>query len=90
MNSPLENRKVRLRGLGGPAVCGVRDTCASATGDYRIRFATGIIRCFAATTTRNLLSQIGRLSGEVSACHVAGCLPPRINLPQSFLGEVGE
>jgi hypothetical protein len=23
MNSPLENRKVRLRGLGGPAACGV-------------------------------------------------------------------
>jgi hypothetical protein len=33
MNSPLENRKVRLRGLGGPAVCGVRGTCASATVD---------------------------------------------------------
>jgi hypothetical protein len=30
MNSPLENRKVRLRGLGGPAVCGVPGTCASA------------------------------------------------------------
>jgi hypothetical protein len=31
MNSPLQRHKVRLRGLGGPAVCGVRDTCASAT-----------------------------------------------------------
>jgi hypothetical protein len=31
MNSPLEKRKVRLRGLGGPAVCGVPGTCASAT-----------------------------------------------------------
>jgi hypothetical protein len=30
MNSPLEKRKVRLRGLGGPAVCGVSRTCASA------------------------------------------------------------
>jgi acetyl esterase/lipase len=32
MNSPLEIRKVRLRGLGGPAVCGVPNTRASATG----------------------------------------------------------
>jgi hypothetical protein len=32
MNSPLENRKVRLRGLGGPAVRGVPGTCVSATG----------------------------------------------------------
>jgi hypothetical protein len=32
MNSPLENRKVRLRGLGGTAVCGVPGTCASAAG----------------------------------------------------------
>jgi hypothetical protein len=32
MNSPLESRKVRLRGLGGPAACGVPGTCASATG----------------------------------------------------------
>ena len=31
MNSPLEIRKVRLRGLGGPAVCGIPRTCASAT-----------------------------------------------------------
>jgi hypothetical protein len=31
MNSPLEHRKVRLRGLGGPAVCGARRTCAPAT-----------------------------------------------------------
>jgi hypothetical protein len=30
MNSPLGKRKVRLRGLGGPAVCGVPRTCASA------------------------------------------------------------
>ena len=32
MNSPLESRKVRLRGLGGPAVCGVPRTGAPATG----------------------------------------------------------
>jgi hypothetical protein len=32
MNSPLEIRKVRLRGLGGMAVCGVPRTCASAIG----------------------------------------------------------
>ena len=44
MNSPLEIRKVRLRGLGGQAMCGVGRTCASATGDYRITFAIGIIR----------------------------------------------
>jgi hypothetical protein len=31
MNSPLERRKVRLRGLGGPAVFGVPCTGASAT-----------------------------------------------------------
>jgi hypothetical protein len=43
MNSPLENRKVRLRKLGGPALYGVRSTCASATGDHRIRSAPGII-----------------------------------------------
>jgi hypothetical protein len=30
-NSPLQLRKVRLRGLGGQAVCGVPGTCASAT-----------------------------------------------------------
>jgi hypothetical protein len=30
MNSPLEHRKVRLRGLGGPAMCGAPSTCASA------------------------------------------------------------
>jgi hypothetical protein len=30
MNSPLESRKVRLRGLGGPAVCGIPGACASA------------------------------------------------------------
>jgi hypothetical protein len=27
MNSPLEKRKVRLRGRGGLAVCGVRSGC---------------------------------------------------------------
>jgi hypothetical protein len=43
MNSPLENRKVRLRKLGGPAVCGVGCTCASATEEYRIRFAIGMM-----------------------------------------------
>src|SRR5688500_18260052 len=43
MNSPLENRKVRLRGLGGPGVCGVSRTCASAPGDHRIRSAMGTI-----------------------------------------------
>jgi poly(3-hydroxybutyrate) depolymerase len=32
MKSPLQGRKVRLRGLGGPAPCGVSGTCASATG----------------------------------------------------------
>jgi hypothetical protein len=31
MNSPLQLRKVRLRGLGGRAVCGVPCACASAT-----------------------------------------------------------
>jgi hypothetical protein len=31
MNSPLELHKVHLRGLGGPAVCGIPRTCASAT-----------------------------------------------------------
>jgi hypothetical protein len=31
MNSPLEIRKVHLRGLGGLAVCGVLITGASAT-----------------------------------------------------------
>jgi hypothetical protein len=44
MNSPLGKRKVRLRGLGGQAVCGVPRICASATGDYRIRRAMGINR----------------------------------------------
>jgi hypothetical protein len=33
MNSPLERRKVRLRGLGGPAACGIPRACASAAGD---------------------------------------------------------
>jgi hypothetical protein len=33
MNSPLQLHKVRLRGLGGMAVCGVPGTCASATGN---------------------------------------------------------
>jgi hypothetical protein len=32
MNSPLENHKVRLRGLGGQGVRCVHGTCASATG----------------------------------------------------------
>jgi len=32
MNSPLENRKVRLRGLGGPALRSVPGTGASAAG----------------------------------------------------------
>ena len=35
MNSPLENRKVHLRGLGGTAVYGVPGTGASATGEHR-------------------------------------------------------
>jgi hypothetical protein len=35
MNSPLEIRKVHLRGLGGPAVCGIPGTCASAAGAFR-------------------------------------------------------
>jgi hypothetical protein len=43
LKSPLEIRKVRLRGLGGPAVCGVLCTCASATMDYRTRTSIGII-----------------------------------------------
>jgi hypothetical protein len=37
MNSPLQDRKVRLRGLGGQAVCGVPGTCASATGTVETR-----------------------------------------------------
>ena len=32
INSPLQLHKVRLRGLGGPAVCGIPSTCASAAG----------------------------------------------------------
>jgi hypothetical protein len=44
MNSPLGNRKVRLRGLGGQALRGVPRTCASATGDCRISFSMGINR----------------------------------------------
>jgi hypothetical protein len=32
MNSPLQGHKVRLRGLGGPAACGVPSSFASATG----------------------------------------------------------
>jgi hypothetical protein len=44
MNSPLQHRKVRLRGLGGQTICSVPGTCASATGKYRIRGAIGIIR----------------------------------------------
>jgi hypothetical protein len=43
MNSPLESRKVRLRGLGGPVVCGVPDTCASATRGFPHGSAIGII-----------------------------------------------
>jgi hypothetical protein len=43
MNSPLGKRKVRLRGLGGLAVCGVRSGCASATGEYRLRSPIGIV-----------------------------------------------
>jgi hypothetical protein len=39
MNSPLEIRKVRLRGLGGPTVCGVSSTWASATGE-----SAGVVR----------------------------------------------
>ena len=33
MNSPLGLRKVRLRGLGGRAACGVPRTCASAASE---------------------------------------------------------
>src|SRR5215217_1619190 len=44
MNSPLENRKVRLRGLGGTELCGVPNGCPSAAGDYRIWCAKGINR----------------------------------------------
>jgi hypothetical protein len=36
MNSPLESRKVRLRGLGGRAVCGGSNTCASATREHAV------------------------------------------------------
>jgi hypothetical protein len=41
MNSPLQHRKVRLRGLGGQALCGVPCTCASATGDLSNQFLNG-------------------------------------------------
>src|SRR5688500_278321 len=34
MNSPLQNHKVRLRGLGGPGVCGVPGACASAPSTF--------------------------------------------------------
>jgi hypothetical protein len=44
MNSPLENRKVRLRGLGGPALCGVRSTCASATRRSPNQIRMGMMR----------------------------------------------
>ena len=44
MNSPLQLHKVHLRGLGGPVVCGIPCTGASATEDYLIRFPTSIIR----------------------------------------------
>jgi hypothetical protein len=35
MDSPLGKRKVRLRGLGGPAVCDIPRTCASAAKGMR-------------------------------------------------------
>jgi hypothetical protein len=35
MNSPLELRKVRLRGLGGLNVEGIPGTCTTAAGKYR-------------------------------------------------------
>jgi hypothetical protein len=41
MNSPLERRKVRLRGLGGTAVCGVPRACASAAGRMASRGGGG-------------------------------------------------
>jgi hypothetical protein len=44
MNSRQQRHEVRLRGLGGPAVEGVPDTCASAAGDSPIGSAIGIIR----------------------------------------------
>jgi hypothetical protein len=44
MNSPLEHRKVRLRGLGGRAVCGIPGTRASAAGGGLIRFAISMNR----------------------------------------------
>jgi hypothetical protein len=42
MNSPLQNRKVRLRGLGGPAERGVPCTGASATEKAPEQAAIGI------------------------------------------------
>src|ERR1044071_8699571 len=43
MNSPLQRRKVRLRGLGGPTACGVPRTCASAASLLeRVRSAPGV------------------------------------------------
>jgi len=44
MNSPLERRKVRLRGLGGPAVCGAPRPGASAAGARCRRLLPGRLK----------------------------------------------
>jgi len=51
MNSPLQLRKVRLRGLGGPGMSGVPSTCASATGEIT-DFAIDIGRALEAQKPR--------------------------------------
>ncbi len=48
MNSPLEKRKVRLRGLGGLTVCGARHTFASATRASTDRGAEAVRPCSSA------------------------------------------
>jgi hypothetical protein len=75
MNSPQQLHEVRLRGLGGPAVCGIPGTGPSATGVRRIA-ASGIDR-----------SEARRRPWSAPVSRVSGTLRGEGRLPQGLAPE---
>jgi len=77
MNSPLETRKVRLRGLGGPGACGVPRTCASAIGEADV-----------SARRRQAFGGFVRIAIVALAPILAGCAPRLAAGEAQRLGDV--
>jgi hypothetical protein len=90
MNSPLEKHEVHLRGLGGPAVCGVPGTCASAAGSF-VRFArTQSGPGFGDQQSIGETEMMRRVMVAAAVLALGGCMPAMsggTGLPTAFFGS---